>query len=169
MWYAYMPERKAKAYVRKATKLGLKARCFDEKFDRSPQYRYKFIKANPPVDGKYRCVYCGRLVNKNDMEVDHILPVSKAKSVKWVRKKLKRGVNDLSNLVPACHKCNRKKHDSTFIFWRIRARLGSHVEYWGIRLILLLVIVIFIIAYISTIDLSEIDAKINYYINQFWH
>ena len=158
--YAYMPKRQANAVVKKATKMGYKARCFDEKFERSPKYRYNFIKCNPPVNNRYRCVYCGRVVKKDDMEVDHILPVSGAKEYEWVRKKLKRGVNDMSNLVPSCHRCNMRKLDSIALRWRVKAQLGRHQEYWGIRKIILLVIVIIVIAILSGHDFSAIDEAV---------
>ena len=159
-YYAYMPKRQANACVKKAMKMGYKARCFDEKYERSPKYRYNFIKNNPPVNGYYRCAYCGHKVRKDDMEVDHILPVSKAKEYEWVRKKLKHGVNDLSNLVPSCHRCNMRKLDSVAFRWRMKAKLGRHQEYWGVRKIILLIIVIIAIAILSGQDFSAIDEAV---------
>lgn len=45
-----------------------------------------------------RCLYCRDDVALEDMEVDHLYPVSKG------------GSSDIRNLVPACRTCNRKKH-----------------------------------------------------------
>lgn len=45
------------------------------------------------------CIYCGRPVTAETMEVDHILPRSKG------------GSNDYSNKVCACPGCNAKKAD----------------------------------------------------------
>ena len=156
-YFAYMPKRQAEKSVKKAIKMGFQARCFDEKYERSPKYRYNFIKNNPPVNGYYRCAYCGRKMRKDDMEVDHILPVSKAKEYEWVRKKLKKGVNDLSNLVPSCHRCNMKKLDSISLRWRVKAELGRHIEYWGARKVVWLVVLIIVVAIVSQYDFSPID------------
>lgn len=45
-----------------------------------------------------RCLYCRNSVGVEEMEVDHLYPVSKG------------GSSDKRNLVPACKSCNRKKH-----------------------------------------------------------
>jgi len=44
----------------------------------------------------HRCVYCGRKMQR--LSQDHILPLSRG------------GSHTLSNVVPACRKCNSKKH-----------------------------------------------------------
>jgi 5-methylcytosine-specific restriction endonuclease McrA len=44
---------------------------------------------------KYRCVYCG---SKKNVEMDHIIPVSK------------KGEHTIHNVVPACRSCNASKH-----------------------------------------------------------
>ena len=47
----------------------------------------------------YTCQYCGKVGGK--LEVDHIMPFSRG------------GSDDINNLVTACRKCNRQKHDKT--------------------------------------------------------
>lgn len=47
----------------------------------------------------FTCQYCGRTINKVDLEIDHILPVSKG------------GTNAPSNLQTLCFDCNRRKRD----------------------------------------------------------
>ena len=44
----------------------------------------------------YRCVYCGRKMQR--LTQDHLTPLSKG------------GSHTASNIVPACHSCNSKKH-----------------------------------------------------------
>ena len=48
-----------------------------------------------------RCFYCGELLHKNDVEIDHILPRSIYKTDRII------------NLCLACKDCNRKKSDKT--------------------------------------------------------
>ncbi len=47
---------------------------------------------------QYRCAYCGRKPKK--LTQDHVVPLSKG------------GSHTASNIVPACHSCNSKKHTS---------------------------------------------------------
>lgn len=159
-WSAYMSAKEAKRAVKRASSCNLRARMYEERFERSPEYRQNFIKANPPENGKYRCVYCGRVIRSCDMEVDHILPVAAAKKSKKIQRKLrgKKGVNRLSNLVPSCHRCNMRKLDSTAIWWRIKARLGRHKMYWAMRYVCMLLLVIVVVAYVSRCDFSYADS-----------
>jgi len=46
---------------------------------------------------KFRCVYCGRNSKQIELEIDHIVPFSKA------------GSNEISNLQTLCIDCNRGK------------------------------------------------------------
>lgn len=84
------------------------------------QVRSMYIKANPGVRRKgkkgrwYRCAHCGKwcgragedkYINLKDneiMEVDHIIPWSKAQF----------GADQLSNLQPLCRPCNRNKSNN---------------------------------------------------------
>lgn len=67
------------------------------------------------------------------MQVDHVIPVGAMRRHRLLRAHLKGGVNDISNLVPSCRKCNLKKASKTGLHYRIRARLGSHEGYWAFR------------------------------------
>jgi hypothetical protein len=48
----------------------------------------------------YQCAYCGVNGKDAELEIDHIIPVSKG------------GSNKLANLITACRKCNAEKLDS---------------------------------------------------------
>jgi hypothetical protein len=62
----------------------------------------------------YRCAYCGmhrreqRARYKTDMEVDHVLPLSRG------------GSNHLWNIVPACKGCNSSKGDRHILEWALK-------------------------------------------------
>lgn len=112
-------------------------------YNRSKDYRQKFIRMHPPdKHGRYRCVYCGRKIRKDEMQVDHVIPVGAMRRHRLLRTHLRGGVNDISNLVPSCRKCNLKKASKISLRYRIRARLGSHEGYWAFRHITHAVIVL---------------------------
>lgn len=97
------------------------------KYERDDTYRTRFIAANPPKKGKYRCVYCGRRIPKDKMQVDHVIAVNRVKKNWLYRICVPHGINDLENLVSSCAKCNRRKGDKGGL-WAIRG------HYWKICL-----------------------------------
>lgn len=67
----------------------------------SYNYRDKYLKHNPGfLNSFYLCSQCFRPITKDDLEVDHIFPISRW----WAP-------NHLVNLVSTCRTCNRKKSD----------------------------------------------------------
>lgn len=78
-------------------------------------------------------------IKKKEIEVDHLIPVYKAKRQRHWQKKLPNGVNDKTNLVAACRHCNRMKSSKTGL-WYVRGLLGQHQLYWKIIYPLTLVI-----------------------------
>lgn len=101
---------------------------------RSTTYRTEYFKHNKPIYKKfYRCVYCGRLLSRRKITVDHIYPVKKVNESTFYQDKLKRmgadSVNNYRNLVSACFRCNAKKSAKTG-WWIIKAKIGSMKYYW---------------------------------------
>lgn len=101
---------------------------------RSTTYRTEYFKHNKPIYKKfYRCVYCGRLLSRRKITVDHIYPVKKVNESTYYQDKLKRmgadSVNNYRNLVSACFRCNAKKSAKTG-WWIIKAKIGSMKYYW---------------------------------------
>ena len=88
-------------------------------YSRSSNYRTAFMDTYPPKDGHYRCVYCGKNIKFEEMEVDHVIAINRAKRNWLYRLCLHDGVNSVSNLVPSCHRCNRKKGSKGGL-WAIR-------------------------------------------------
>jgi len=63
-----------------------------------------------------RCVYCGSVLTPTTRSRDHVIPLCRG------------GTNDITNIVPACKKCNSRKHTKTreeYLAWL--AAVGSHV------------------------------------------
>jgi len=61
----------------------------------SPKLRWEVLKRD-----KYVCQYCGACGPNVELEVDHVIPVSRG------------GTDDIDNLKTACFKCNRGKGGS---------------------------------------------------------
>lgn len=87
-------------------------------------YRENWFASNRPnMFGKYKCVNCGGLFSKDEIEIDHRIP------------KRDGGTDDLWNLQPMCRHCNRAKKDrqskvetaSTLIRATANGQLGKAV------------------------------------------
>lgn len=57
---------------------------------------------------KGHCAYCGCELEYKDMQVDHVVAVSRG------------GSNEIDNLLPACRQCNYDKHKKTIEGFRTR-------------------------------------------------
>lgn len=104
---------------------------------RSSNYRSVFFKEHPPYFGDYYfCTYCGRLIHKDKITVDHLYPVGIARKSITLQKKLQhKGISDINspeNLVPSCRKCNQKK-SSKMGKWIIRGKIGKYPSLWIVR------------------------------------
>lgn len=121
-------------------------------YQRSKNYRYEFIKNNSGYLGDYNhyhCVYCGRKISKEEMQVDHVVSVYQAKHSILARLFLKiNGINDVNdpkNLVSSCAKCNKKKGKYSN-GWVISAIIGKNYKLWKMRkMFRFLLLIIFII------------------------
>lgn len=63
--------------------------------------RVKFCKENVFFRDGFTCQYCGKLYPKEELTLDHIIPVSHGGKKNWL------------NIVTACKKCNNKKGNRT--------------------------------------------------------
>lgn len=60
------------------------------------------------------CAYCGKDIEFNQMQVDHIVPLSRGFTDEEIERYGKeRGTDDIDNLNPACARCNRWKSNLT--------------------------------------------------------
>jgi len=64
----------------------------------SPRTRYKLLRR----DG-FRCQYCGKTAEQTELEIDHIIPISKG------------GSDGYENLITACIDCNQGKSAESII------------------------------------------------------
>lgn len=134
----------------------------NSKYERDSSYRERYISAHPPKNGKYRCVYCGRLVAKDKMEVDHVVAVDRVKRNWLYRLCVPNGVNDLNNLVCSCHRCNHKKGSKGGL-WIIRGHFWKAVLPLYIIMKILLVCAIMAIIILAILGLFDIGPAQNLY------
>ena len=75
----------------------------------------RWFKANPPISGYYYCHYCQRVLVKddelNDFGVDYVTLDHKSPKGNYKGRSLK---YDITNLVPACFKCNSLKGSRSY-------------------------------------------------------
>ena len=148
-------EKNKRKIVRRLKWRHTKYRCTEACWNRSSDYRKNFFKLNPGPD--YQCRYCNRKLHKENVVVDHVIPISQAKKNKNARKLLKlRGidnVNDTRNLVASCKKCNQAKDDKMGI-WLLKAWLGKYKLYWVVRPIIICSLIAYALYYITQSDIG---------------
>ena len=116
---------------------------------RGEHYRKDFFQNNKPIFyDSYFCAYCGKVINKKNMTVDHIYPIDKVRSDLRLQKKLKRmGIEDVNapqNLVAACKRCNQKKGTNMGL-WVLKGKIGKSTNFWHFRWIVRTIIITLII------------------------
>ena len=65
-----------------------------------------------------RCAYCGCSLDYNEMDIDHVVPVTNG------------GLDELDNLLPACHDCNHSKGGLTVEEFRSQFGCGGKVVFY---------------------------------------
>lgn len=73
---------------------------YNPRYERLDDYRYQFIKAHPGAFGKfYMCPYCGRIMLRKTMQVDHIVSIHLANKHRAYRILVPNGnINSIHNL-----------------------------------------------------------------------
>lgn len=137
-------------YWKRYRMLGYRCYVYDpELHGRGMTYRQDYFKNNyPNVGSRYHCAYCGKLLPKERLVIDHLIPIQKAKSSEFWQKVLKvtgiENVNNPRNLVGACPRCNSKKGSKTS-WWIIRGIIGKHYSIWlsiKVTIIMILLLVL---------------------------
>ena len=103
-------EAKAKPLIRKLERKGIRYKSYNEEYGRSNNCRNLFLRQ---TQGPYRCRYCNRKLQDEEVCVDHIVPVAQAMNNRKAQRILKRhhieNVNQIENLVASCEQCNELK------------------------------------------------------------
>lgn len=126
-------------------------------YKRSNNYRKNFFNRYHGIlrTKIYHCSYCGRLLSKKKVRVDHLIPVGQVKEAGAGRIMMFltgiRDVNDTRNLVPSCESCNNRK-SSKMGMWIIRGAIGKHYIVWFVLKATILAAAIYI-CYINWNDI----------------
>lgn len=82
--------------------------------------RQSWFKKNPPNhQGYYACSYCWKWIPQRSITLDHKISRSNAPALR----------HDLSNLTPACFKCNADKGSLSYDQYKKRLAKRKHVAY----------------------------------------
>lgn len=128
----HVPDGLSDEWKKKYEGFGLRVELVPDEYIRDNKYRDNYFRVFP--SDVYRCVYCGKILPKEKITIDHIFPVNKANTKagrKYIKKNDLSGINDIRNLVPCCKRCNSKKRTKTGI-WLIRAKIGQKGIIWDI-------------------------------------
>lgn len=121
-------------------------------YRRNSIYRKTFFDSHPGLFGRdfYFCSYCGKLLKKDKVTVDHVFAVKavqQSRFLKWLLKTLGMGtVNDRKNLVPACSRCNERKGAKGGL-WILRGFIGRHPVFWFAYWTIVFAVLIALIVY----------------------
>lgn len=129
---------------------GVKIKIIDSRYNRDNQYRNTyFSQFHGGLFGLYRCAYCGKLLRKKDVTIDHIVPVSRAGDSYLCKIFLKYvgvdNVNSVKNLTASCSKCNSRKGNKVNFIYFLRGYSGRTSLGITIRRVFELISVVFLI------------------------
>lgn len=129
-WVATVDGDDLRAIAARAREDGLALDAVPVEFARSLSYRKEYFSADR---GPYRCRYCNRKLDREDLTVDHLVPVAAARkswNTRWTLLAAgAEGVNDVKNLAPACPRRNGRKGAKGGL-WIVRGLLGRYKLYW---------------------------------------
>ena len=123
------------------------------KNERNDRYRERFFKYNKGFSKKelYLCSYCGKVLGKDKVSVDHLISINKAQTswfyVKLMKKLGYKSINDKKNLVPACKRCNSRKGPKAGL-WALKGFIGRYTIYWLIIRIVEIILLIKLITWV---------------------
>ena len=104
-------------------------------YERSCNYRKRFFDKKKGILGtnKYHCAYCGKILSKRNVQVDHLIPINKVRGPGIGRLTMRlmgiKDINSPKNLVASCEKCNKKKSDN-MSGWIWSGLFGRHFVFW---------------------------------------
>ncbi len=150
-WFAEISEDDFVALKKWCFKRGLGVIC--SKNERSKDYRDCFFESGQStfLKDKYFCSYCGRLLSKEQVCVDHLISVKKGQVSFIYDSIIERlgfeSINDVKNLVPACRRCNSRK-GAKGGSWVLRGLVGRFPAFWLVfRSAMFVLVILFLLLF----------------------
>ena len=101
-WQSFTEDRKPEDLVRTVSfQIGVPRVILLAVFDRFPKKEVKFTRHNIFERDKNTCQYCGRVFERNDLNLDHVVPRDRGGPTSW------------ENIVCSCIPCNTRKANRT--------------------------------------------------------
>ncbi len=101
-WQSFTEDRKPEDLVRTVSfRIGVPRVILLAVFDRFPKKEVKFTRHNIFERDKNTCQYCGRVFERNDLNLDHVVPRDRGGPTSW------------ENIVCSCIPCNTRKANRT--------------------------------------------------------
>ncbi len=152
-WYT-MDDSRQRELLRFCNKRKLRIDQEDSRYTRSSNYRDEFFKANKGYKHngkKYHCAYCGKILTKKQLQVDHVIAVDAVKKHLIPRLIIKlsgiKNVNDPKNLVASCPSCNNRKSNKQGL-WVLRGYIGRHIWFWRIYYTIIAILILLSVLFV---------------------
>ena len=101
-WQSFTEDRKPEDLVRTVSfRIGVPRVILLAVFDRFPKKEVKFTRHNIFERDKNTCQYCGKVFERNDLNLDHVVPRDRGGPTSW------------ENIVCSCIPCNTRKANKT--------------------------------------------------------
>lgn len=142
------------------------------RFERGKRYRATFFKTHYGFFHKwYFCAYCGKLIPRKKVEVDHWIPVGKARRTAFAKFLMYINgiftINDTKNLLASCSRCNSEKSDKMKV-WLFKGWLGRSYPLWILRKLLRCLLILFALYVMLTLLLSVTGNAFGIFSIAFW-
>ena len=85
-------------------------------YRKSFAYRREYLKRSTAIGNYFVCSICGKLVLKDDLHVDHIIPLAKGGKNRWL------------NTVATCSSCNNKKGSDLTYTYLVKGFISKGIE-----------------------------------------
>ncbi|MCD8027999.1 MAG: HNH endonuclease [Erysipelotrichaceae bacterium] len=157
VWFQIVPNRSLVEIAQNYCKLNsLICIVYTKNSLRDNHYRDNYFNNNRPLfKDYYICAYCMKPIHQDQITIDHIISVRKAKYNTFYKKILEKlkidNVNDEKNLAAACKSCNSRKGSKGGL-WVIRGFLGKHYPWIILCYMLGLILLIFLLYIIITVN-----------------
>ena len=92
------------------------------RYGKLPKHKVKFNRRNIYQRDSFTCQYCGKILPRSELTIDHVVPRSRGGKSTW------------TNVVLACADCNAKKGDSLLKDCRMQILREPREPHWSVMM-----------------------------------